>query len=239
MKSKKIKTGAIILAAGRSSRFKGHKLKTLLPSGLSLLEVILLSAKSWNISDLMVVLGPDTEDLADLVSLNGFKSILNNRPDLGMGHSLKTGLKALLTDSFQKKINKNRVDCIIFTPADIPMIRPNTVNTLIKKYWLNKSQNEDNLSLNNSLSSDKIRDLIIPCYNNKKGHPPLIGQAHFNEILNLPDTKGPNSIAHENPNSLELLSVDDPGILRDIDTIDDYEAMSHKIEVYIKTWLTL
>ncbi|MBW4828102.1 MAG: nucleotidyltransferase family protein [Clostridiaceae bacterium] len=66
-------------------------------------------------------------------------------------------------------------------------------------------------------------DIIIPVYNGRRGHPLLMKSYLIDELLENPcyntlrdfiDEKGFNSV-----------SVNDPGILMDIDTIEDYQKI--------------
>ncbi|MFY9612962.1 MAG: nucleotidyltransferase family protein [Tissierellaceae bacterium] len=93
-------------------------------------------------------------------------------------------------------------DKFFLTPGDYPMIDKSTFG-----YMLEVSE-----------------DIVLPSYRGKNGHPVLLKSHLINEIL-----------ANESLNSLRdfikikgsaNLEVADPGILLDIDTLEDYEKIT-------------
>jgi molybdenum cofactor cytidylyltransferase len=93
-------------------------------------------------------------------------------------------------------------DKFFLTPGDYPMIDKSTCG-----YMLEVSE-----------------DIVLPSYRGKNGHPVLMKSHLINEIL-----------ANESLNSLRdfikikgsaNLEVADPGILLDIDTLEDYEKIT-------------
>ncbi len=69
-------------------------------------------------------------------------------------------------------------------------------------------------------------DIIIPAYQSRKGHPILIDGRLADEILH--DKRNASLRDFVGRHSVNLLKVDDEGILYDIDTLADYEAAQDK-----------
>lgn len=93
-------------------------------------------------------------------------------------------------------------DRFFLTPGDLPMINKITYENMIK---INK-------------------EIVVPTYKGKRGHPVLMKTHLVNEILidkNLKSLR--DYIKKKRPS---LLEVKDPGILFDIDTMEDFERIS-------------
>lgn len=65
-------------------------------------------------------------------------------------------------------------------------------------------------------------DIIVPSYNHRLGHPIYFKQKYHDEILNTDKT---NLKAFRNAHPFNILNVDDPGVLVDIDDLIDYQRM--------------
>jgi len=95
-----------------------------------------------------------------------------------------------------KYITGNRVFII---PGDYPMIKKSTYNEML----------------------ELGRDIIIPSYKGQKGHPILIKASLVNEILKDKECESLRDFI--NKKNYYKIEINDPGILMDIDTMDDYE----------------
>ena len=77
------------------------------------------------------------------------------------------------------------------------------------------------------MAKSKPDNIIIPEFFGQKGHPVYFGRPFFDSILQLPLTDGARVVIHENPDNVMYLPVEDEGILKDIDTPNDYQAEIH------------
>ncbi|NLY46153.1 MAG: nucleotidyltransferase family protein [Tissierella sp.] len=92
-------------------------------------------------------------------------------------------------------------DRFFLTPGDYPMIHKATYQAMLKV-------NED---------------IVVPVYNNKKGHPVLMNTYLSDEIINdLHINSLRDFIEKKGATTLEVV---DPGVLFDVDTIKDYELI--------------
>ncbi len=93
---------------------------------------------------------------------------------------------------------------VLILPGDYPRISPQTVNALMLQHRQDPSH------------------ILIPQYGEKRGHPTLFPTALLKDLgkdRNLRD------IINAHPNSIRIVHVNDPGILHDIDTPEDYAAI--------------
>ena len=93
---------------------------------------------------------------------------------------------------------------VLILPGDHPQILPQTVNALMLQHGQNPGH------------------ILIPQYAEKRGHPTLFPTALLKDLgkdRNLRD------IINAHPGSIRTVHVEDPGILHDIDTPEDYAAI--------------
>ena len=63
--------------------------------------------------------------------------------------------------------------------------------------------------------------LAAPTYRGQRGHPVGLGASYRDELLALKGDAGARDIIKRDAALMQLIEVDDPGVLRDIDTPDD------------------
>lgn len=62
--------------------------------------------------------------------------------------------------------------------------------------------------------------LVIPFHGGRRGNPVGIGNRYFGELANLTGDRGARALFERHAQALIKMEVEDPGILRDIDTPD-------------------
>ena len=65
--------------------------------------------------------------------------------------------------------------------------------------------------------------LVIPCFEGERGHPVKIGPSIIAELLELPPESQARDVIRGHYHEAEFLDVKDPGVVRDIDTPEDYQ----------------
>lgn len=93
---------------------------------------------------------------------------------------------------------------VMIWPADMPFIRPETVRELLRR-----------------LTPDTV---VRPVYLGKPGHPVLFGASYLDALLAISDDEGARRILSDENTSVTRIDVDDPGVVRDFDTPDDFKA---------------
>jgi molybdenum cofactor cytidylyltransferase len=67
--------------------------------------------------------------------------------------------------------------------------------------------------------------IVVPAYQGRRGHPVLFSADVLREILDLEPGKGANTVVWKNSARVTEVAVDDSGIVRDIDTPEDFAAL--------------
>ncbi|MDF1573697.1 MAG: nucleotidyltransferase family protein [Bacteroidales bacterium] len=185
---------AIILAAGSSSRMGRQKL--LMPFGKStMIETVIDQVLESSVDQVMVVLGADHEKVRNVISQKPVKVCHNRKYEEGMLSSVICGIRALPQDA---------VYALIFL-GDQPEIPPAVSNLVMESY------------------EKELNGIIIPVCNHRRGHPLLVDMKYRKEVENLDLEQGLRSLRHQFPEDVLEVEVDEPGILVDIDTPEDYK----------------
>lgn len=193
-KTKKI--SLIILAAGQSSRMKSIKPILKIGEKASILWII-DTFRTAGIDDINVVTGYHSDEIESVIKSHNVKIIKNNCPQYGMFSSVKKGLEALGSD----KIG------FFIIPADMPMVKVQTINKIIEKIDINEMQ------------------LIMPSFLNKNGHPLFVSSHFFDEILSMDLESNLRDLLSKYSDFKYIVPCADNGIVMDMDFPKDYEAM--------------
>jgi len=115
-----------------------------------------------------------------------------------MGTSLRKGLAALSTS----------MEAAFVVLADQPFVHSSTLNQMIAYHAKHTPQ------------------ILIPLYRGFRGNPVLLDRLVFPDLMNLTGDIGCRAIFGSHAESIQRLAVDDPGILLDIDSAEDWERLS-------------
>ena len=186
---------AAVVPAAGLSRRMGRE-KILLPfRGSTILETILQTLDSAGVSTIVAVVRPDLPEAAERARREGAIVVTNPHPDEKMLLSIQLGLAALPPE----------LDAVFVWPADHPAVLPATVHLLAR-------------------AADPARALL-PTYLSRRGHPVLIGRKLLPEIARIPMREGLRRLWRTRPDAVLEVSVEDPGIVRNIDTPSDYRDL--------------
>jgi molybdenum cofactor cytidylyltransferase len=187
---------SIVLAAGESKRMGLPKM-LLKFNGKTMIENVLDHVAESDSDGTLVVLGAGSEDLIDLVRKYDVEYCYNRNFRDGMLSSVQCGFKNLPSDT---------VATLVFQ-GDQPFITPAVINMVIKAYKTSE------------------KGIIIPVYKGKRGHPLLLDKKYSDQIDELDPGEGLRSITYLNSDDVLEIETDEPGILRDFDTYDDYKKV--------------
>ncbi len=195
------KVAGIILAAGCGSRM--GKTKQLLPLGrTTLLGRVLDTVWGSGLDCVVLVLGFEAGRIRRALGLGcpdktGIQVI--DTPDWhkGQSFSVAAGLKALPPD----------VDGALFLLGDQPLVTGQTLHHLVSAFQ----------------ASDHW--ILAPCFKGQRGNPVLVASSLFDRLTQPAGDAGARVLFKEFRRRMHCLEVDDPGVLRDVDTPEDYAAL--------------
>ena len=198
---------AIVLAAGESLRMGTQKL--LLPFGDTTVSgAVVRAARASRVDRVLVVLGADRERVqaelepgrepgrgAGPAGPAAIAFTVNEDYPLGMLSSIKAGFRALPSDA----------EAAVIMLGDQPFLPSRVVDAVITGY--RKSG----------------KGIVIPAFRGRRGHPVLVDIKYRDEVLGLDPADGLRQLMRAHSSDIEVVEVDDAGILRDLDTPEDYQ----------------
>ena len=190
-----MQTGALIVAAGKSSRMGDFKPMLQLGS-ISIAQRVINNFRQAGISKVVVVTGYKADVLERHLASNNVIFLRNE--DYATTHmfdSVRIGLEYL----------KDKVDTVLFTPVDVPLFTARTVTQM--------------------LSAD--HPLVTPVCEGKPGHPILLRSSLIDSILTDDGSSGLEGAVEHCGTPMYFLNVEDPGIIHDADTPEDYAELLH------------
>lgn len=196
---------AIIPAAGLSRRMGQPKL--LLPWRSSTVIAHLVGElRAAGLSQILVVIRTSDIALASTVESTGATVVRppNDPPD--MRSSVEFGLQAAFKTLATPHASLSETGWLLI-PADHPIVSRSTVDAL-RAAW-----------------QPGARQILIPTYSGKRGHPTLFSADFAAEVRQIPPDCGLNWLVKQNSQSIREVPVTDPGVIIDLDTPEDYQAL--------------
>lgn len=193
---KKNKIGAIIIAAGYSSRMDGFK--PLLKLGnQTAIERVIATHQLAGVDQIILVVGHRADEISPYVKNKTLDLVINENFAEGMYTSIVKGITRL----------DEAVDAFFIHPVDIPLVKLETV-----KYLMEASEKTG-------------KGVIYPCFLGERGHPPLIHKKYQNLILENKKDGGLKCLLGLYEADAVDLPLTDEAILMDMDTRADFEAL--------------
>jgi molybdenum cofactor cytidylyltransferase len=162
--------------------------------GMSFLARILSSLREGGADPLFVVVRDMADPAAREAREHCGDPILNPDPSAGPVSSLQAGIRSL----------PDEAAAVLFAPVDHPLFSPETVRALIRGFVETQAP------------------LVVPAFEGWRGHPVLFGRVLFPELLEEDLPEGARTVVRRYLDDRLQLPVDDPGILADLDTPDEY-----------------
>lgn len=198
----------VILAAGESSRMGADK--ALLPcppaiDGQPRTKDTFLSAtiRSLSLSTdfIIVVAGKNEAAIAPVAYAEGASVVVNPDPDRGQFSSLQIGLHEVL--------NRGR-DTAMITLVDRPPASPATIQILREAF---EAAGNDTWA-------------VVPEFSGKHGHPYIAGRELIEAFLQASPAASARHVEHAHQPHIVYLHVDDPSVVLNINTPDDYAKLA-------------
>jgi len=165
---------------------------------------ILEALEALDIRARVVVLGPDAARIRP--SLATHECVIVENPDLAgeaIG-SLRAALAAL---------DPIRPSGIVAWPVDLPHVRVATLERLLEVHRRSGAP------------------AVVPSFAEQRGHPVIWDQALFSELTTSPAATrhGAGAVLAAHERDLVTVAVDDPAVIDDLNTPEDYERLIREV----------
>jgi molybdenum cofactor cytidylyltransferase len=192
--------GAIILAAGESSRF-GQPKQLIQFQGKSLVRRVVDAASEANCSPVIVVTGNGATEVKHELRETNASTVENKRWKAGIGTSIRAGVRYLID-------NAPNAEATLLLTCDQPFVDADVLSGL------------------SALHSKTGKPIVASAYADTLGVPVLFDRSMFQELLRLDGDSGAKTIILSNPARVAEFSFPKGNI--DVDTVQDFESIARK-----------
>jgi molybdenum cofactor cytidylyltransferase len=186
---------AILLSAGSSLRM-GTPKALLKLGGKTFLQHLVDVVQDAGVEDVHVVLGAEAETLRSQLSWYHGDIVINTHWQSGQLSSILAGIHSL---------NNETCSGALICPVDHPQITSGLIQELYRVFDESKKQ------------------IVIPTYQGRRGHPVLLSSTLFPEINNAPAEIGLRYVVHAHEDDIAEVPTAEHGVIINIDTPDDYQ----------------
>jgi molybdenum cofactor cytidylyltransferase len=146
----------------------------------------------------IVVAGFQWERIRGLFQGEDIRVVFNRQYQEGMAASIREGLRHLEPDCHG----------VLIALADQPMMTSRLIDRLIDAYRRSN------------------KGIVCPTYMGRRGHPVIFNVESYGEaLLELKGDTGGRAVICAHSKDLQEVAVDSPAVIRDIDLLEDYEAL--------------
>jgi molybdenum cofactor cytidylyltransferase len=185
---------AIILAAGESKRMGQPKMLLPWENGTVLTHVI-STFQQAGLDEILIVTGGARDEVERLVSNLNVQVVHNSGFASGeMLSSIQCGLQVL----------PHQTQGALIGLGDQPQVREGSVRRVCEAF------------------REAHSNLVVPSYRMRRGHPWLVARPLWEELLGMKSPQSPRGFLNTHQAEIHYVNVDDPNILADLDTPEDY-----------------
>ena len=165
--------------------------------GRSFVRRILETLRDGGVSDAVVIVRAGGTAIADEIAAAGFgRAVVNPRAEQGQLTSLIAGLDAIDTPD---------VGAALVTLVDVPFVQAATVSALRVR------------------ARSSSASIVRAVYHGSHGHPVIFQRAIFDALRRADPAVGAKAVVRAA--TIEDVEVDDPAVVEDVDTPDDYRRV--------------
>jgi len=186
---------ATVLAAGSSERM-GQPKQLLSINGQPMVRRVTEAVCASGLAQVVVVVGAHARRVSEALSGLPVELVYNQDWQEGMSTSLRIGLRALRPD----------IEAVLVVLADQPALTSGLLQRLVERYRVTKAP------------------IVAPFYQGYRGNPVLFDRSLFPELLAIQGDRGGRMIIARHEEKTERVALDDPAVLQDLDTVEEYES---------------
>lgn len=172
-------------------------------SGETFVERVARTLIAGGVADALVVGRPDDEMLRQVAEGMGpgVRFVPNPDADSGQLSSVLAGLAVA---------DRPGTRGILVIPVDLPRILPGTVATLLAAF------------------ASSGAAIVRATHGGRHGHPVLFARAVFADLRRADPAIGAKAVLRAREREIQNVEVDDPGVLIDVDTPEDYARVFNR-----------
>ncbi|MCI0442778.1 nucleotidyltransferase family protein [bacterium] len=194
-----------IILAAGESKRIGTPKALLKINAETFMERIASVLHNTGIQNIILVAGTHYEEIRK--NVKSITIVFNAQHPLGQFSSLQAGLREL----------PKQTEFVIVWPVDLPLIRKETIETLL------------------AAAQSKKHPITVPVYQGRKGHPVVYSVETITKILSMEPTHTGKELFEHFEGRITFTDVEDPAVLIDVDTPEDYERYIKRGDLSLPT----
>lgn len=198
-----MKISAIVLAAGRSSRFDGGNKLLSQIDGVPMMRRVALAVAAAPVDDIILVTAPDGGGVLKAAGDGRWRSVVNPNAGLGLSSSVQAGLQAL----------DAAADGAVIVLGDMPALAPGLIAKMCEAF-----------------EAQAGFAIVFPQNTaGQQGNPVLWPRALFPDLMRLTGNGGGKSLLTTHAHMCHPVTVSNGGAFMDIDTRADLESFKSSL----------
>lgn len=167
------------------------------PGGPSFLDRIVGAMREGGVADVLVIGRPDAGDVREAALRAGARFVANERHAGGQLTSIVAAVNA---------VDRPGVCGVLVMPVDMPFARPASFAAVLRDF------------------GGAPGTIARAAHGARHGHPVIFGRAFFDSLRHADPAIGAKAVLRAHPAAIRDVDLDDPGVLHDIDSQEDYVA---------------
>ena len=170
------------------------------PGSETFVHRIIGAMREGGVEDILVIGRPDDESLIEAVLRPDVPARFVPNPDHDRGQltSIVTAVNA---------VDHPGVRGVLIVPVDMPLVRPETFAALI------------------SVCRQHPASIVRATFKGRHGHPVIFDRGSFDALRRADASSGAKDVLHAHPDRVLDVEVADEGVLKDVDSVEDYVAI--------------
>jgi molybdenum cofactor cytidylyltransferase len=187
--------GGVVLAAGPGERYEGpYKLLETVDGTAMVRRAVAAMAES-GVSEVVVIVGHEADAVREAIGDLDVEYVENPSYQDGQSTSLHLGVEVARERGW---------DATVFGLGDMPFVTSTAIDQVIDAY------------------ADGRSTIVAAGFEGKRGNPTLFDKSHYDALMDVTGDTGGRPVIMASAD-VGIVETDEPGVMRDIDTVEDYE----------------
>ena len=192
----------VLLAAGTGSRFDGDNKLLSEVDGEPIVRRAARTLVDAPVDGTVAVVGHEAARVRDALADLPIATVENPKYERGQGTSVRCGATVA---------RERGADAVVFALGDMPAVAPRTYRKLLDAY-----------------RSADAGAVVVPTHEGRRGNPVVFDGAYLDRLGALDGDAGGRRLFADA--DVVQVDCDDPGVLADVDTADDLDAVRRDVD---------
>ena len=152
------------------------------------------------VDEIIVVLGHEADQVRAAIGAKRVRFVENPDYQQGLSASVRAGFAAI----------PSRTSAILIYLADQPLLEPGEVDFLIRAF---------------TEAGKAGKTMLVPFFPAQRGNPVIVSSTYQKSIIGIAGDTGCRRVIKQNPDQVLTVEMQTDHVVRDIDTMEDYQKL--------------